>query len=459
MLKKLSVKITIEDDDAVLSIGSGCLYNPGGMDFMYVFTAKHCLVGKKDELKEILSREKIKIQRQEHINKDYYLEIIDYYLYPNENHDLAIILIKSVDDVPPVKVSTVEDSLIGKFYGFPSPMPEGVGLDFKITDKLLSKKTQMFQIKTEDSLDTYLSGAATNCQGFSGSGIYSIYDGATVLLGIITKLASKEAAFSRLDAESVVKLNDILEIAGLPTIEVDTPKSPIQIQLDRYIPQFNSRVARIKREDFKDLINKSMQDVYGALVSMDELELKGFLSKYYHPRVGYGREINMSQGLGELWELVTYINCNAEEWKLINYELSNLEITYEGTKEFVNLIYSLDRYSIPFITLQLGLELASSPYKKIIFENLWIIDNFHNIYDDENICLNCGNGKDYPFDNLLRDFSELNETGLLKGIEPKNNTFEELGKIKILCANCIRKSDAEFFIRDNQLVNIRGAIN
>ncbi|WP_165999290.1 ABC-three component system protein [Bacillus sp. Cs-700] len=457
MHKKLSVKITIKEDDATLSIGSGCIYNPGETDYMYVFTAKHCLVGKKGELEASLSKEKIKIQRQEHVNKECYLEIIDYFLHPNDTHDLAIVLVKPIDDVPTVKVSTVENNLIGEFYGFPSPMPEGVGLGFKITDKLLDKQTKMFQIRTEDTLDTYLSGAATNCQGFSGSGVYSIKNGSTELIGIITKIASKDVAFSRLDAESVEKLNEILQYVQLPTIEVETPKPPIQIQLDNYLPRFNSRIARIRSEDFKELINKSMEEVYGALVSMNELELKEFLSKYYHPRAGYEREVIISQGLGELWELLTYINCNAERWKLTNYDISNLEIIYEETKEFVNLIFSLDRFSIPFITLQLGLELASSPYKKIIFENLWIIDNFHNIYDDENICLNCGNGKNYPFDNLLKDFSELNETGLLKGIEPKNNTFEELGNIKILCANCIRKSGMDFLIKNNQLVNIERA--
>jgi len=457
LYKQLSVKITIDINDAILSTGSGCLFNPVGKEYMYVLTAKHCIIGKNGEFRDTISKENIKIQRQEHVNQKQYLEVYNYFLYPNDDHDLAVILIKTIDGVPVIDAGIVEENLTGKFYGFPSPMPNGVGLDFKITDKLLNKETEKFQIKTDDNLDTYLNAASINCQGFSGSGIYIIIDGKVTLVGIITELASKEAAFSRLNAESIKKFNTILEREELSSIVVALPKSPIQTQMDNYLPQFNSRLARIKQEDYNNLVKKSMKEVYDALIDLDEIELKGFLSKYYYPRVGHPSDLNMEQGIGELWELVTYINCNSEKWKLVNYDISNLEITYNENKELVNLIYSLGKFSIPVITLELGLELASSPYKKIIFDNLWIVDNFHNIYDDENICLNCGNGENYPFDNLLRDFSELNETGLLKGIEPKNNTFEELGNIKIVCANCIRKISAGLFIKNSQIVDMERA--
>jgi len=456
MQKKLAVKITITNNDAsIFSTGSGCLYNPELKDYMYVLTAEHCLVGKNGELRDSLTKENIKIQRQEHTTQENYLEVIDYYCYPNGEHDLAIVVVKVVEGVERVKVGMVEEDSKGKFYGFPSPMPNGVLLEYKVMEKEESGTTENFQIRTEDSLDTYLKGAAENCQGFSGSGIYSERNGEKILIGIVTELASPEAAFSRLIGESILKFNYILESNGLVTLNEIVLKSDIQIQLDSYQTQFTSRVARIRNLAHKAKVETSMKEVYDMLINMDIAEITRFLLKYYHPRVSNKEDINILQGIGELWELVTYINCNTENWQLVDYDVSNLEINYEDSQEFINLIYSLEKFSIPIIAIQLGIELAKTPYKKIIFDNLWVIDNYHNIYDDENICINCGVGNNYPFQNLLKDFSELEETGLLRGVDPENNTFKELGNISVICSTCIRRIGAELLIKGKQLVEIK----
>lgn len=275
MYKKLAVKITISNrKQEILSTGSGCLYNPESRNYMYVLTAKHCLIGKKGEWRKSLSKDFIKIEKQEYIDQGKHLYVTDYILHPDEKHDLAIIIVKPQENVPTIKVGAVEKSMIGKFYGFPSPMPRGVGLEYKVTDEMLDKETEKFEIKTDDSLDTYLEGAASNCQGFSGSGIYSTQNEDLVLIGIITELASKQAAFSRLNGESILKFNDILRDKQLIELEDYTLKfleldigDKIGLDEEKLLAILREELTMVKKKPAKKLKQKDYKKIAEGLLN------------------------------------------------------------------------------------------------------------------------------------------------------------------------------------------------
>ncbi|MFE5381468.1 trypsin-like serine protease, partial [Bacillus cereus] len=231
-----AAKITLENEDSkILLTGSGCIHVSYTRAYTYVLTARHCLIGKNKEYENILKKEMIKIELKDQLNEGEYLSIIDYFLHPDDEHDIAVILVEIKSEIPHKEIAVLESGKKGWFYGFPFPRPDGVGLEYTLIENNKSKKKH-FEIKVNENLRTYITDAPINCQGFSGSGVYFKLEGETYLIGIITSLADKAVTFDRLICESIDVVNEFLkdkQLEGLKN-EAFNLKNIIKNKLDRY---------------------------------------------------------------------------------------------------------------------------------------------------------------------------------------------------------------------------------
>ncbi|WP_180228113.1 ABC-three component system protein [Bacillus wiedmannii] len=455
-----ATKITlINDESKVLITGSGCIHTSYTRAYTYVLTAKHCLIGKNKEYKDILTKEMIKIELNSLLDKEDYLNVIGYFLHPDDDHDIAVILVEEKTKIAHREISVMESGDKGWFYGFPFPRPDGVSLEYTLIENNKSKKKH-FEIRSEDNLRTYLKDAPQNCQGFSGSGVYFKLNGESYLTGIITNLADKAVTFDRLHCESIYTVNEFLKDMNLEELKNKEAniENKIKDKLDRYKGPMEISIKNLREPTKIERINESSANVYEKLIKMDYSDFENFLGRYYFPEKtpmeSTSDLIEKDVGIRQLWELLSYINCNSTDWNFVKEEIANFYITYTGhEKQWINLIYSLDNYSLPIIVLQKGKKFIDSPYKRYFLDNLWVIDHFENISPEDDICIKCGNGKDYSFENLLKDFSHLSETGVFNGIEPQNNSLKDVGNIKVLCSKCIKQQAGEAKLIINNLTN------
>ncbi|MEH7272370.1 ABC-three component system protein, partial [Neobacillus vireti] len=155
-----------------------------------------------------------------------------------------------------------------------------------------------------------------------------------------------------------------------------TEINPIKHAIDKYKIGMEetilSETSNID-EGIKTLLIQSMEEVYTKLVSIDLDSIKKFLKMYQHPR---GSDSNISyDGVGELYELLTYINCKIKNWSIQSYDIANLQLIEEGKSGWLQLIYSMRKNTFPMIIMDLGINLyEKTPYKNY-FDHRWIIEN------------------------------------------------------------------------------------
>ncbi|MEH7272369.1 ABC-three component system protein, partial [Neobacillus vireti] len=51
----------------------------------------------------------------------------------------------------------------------------------------------------------------------------------------------------------------------------------------------------------------------------------------------------------------------------------------------------------------------------------------------------CGIGYDFPFSKILIDYGKVRKIGVFDDVPKDENSYLDLGSIKICCAKCIRK--------------------
>ncbi|QXE01483.1 ABC-three component system protein [Terribacillus sp. DMT04] len=216
--------------------------------------------------------------------------------------------------------------------------------------------------------------------------------------------------------------------------------NPVKYKLDNYRIGMSRTIASsssIIDEDIRTMLLDSMEEVYQKLITLGIEELKGFLEKYQHPRDSTSN-LNIS-GIGELFEILTYINCKIKDWSLKSLETANLKLIEKGKSGWVQLIYSTTKYTFPMIIMDLGKKLYDKTPNNNYFDNRWIIENANMDSDNENLCEMCGIGSKYPFNKILNDFGRINNIEVFESVPGNGNNYSELGYIKICCAKCIRK--------------------
>lgn len=222
--------------------GSGCLFQPFTTEYSYVLTAKHCLIGKDEELETLHASDiKLSINRE---NEFIELQAIDYYLHKDQ--DVAVIKIGYIKDLPSCLVSSPPIHGNVNIFGYPeileTPSTNWMGHKLGCTLNFYYRKSSLIEfIPTTDTV-SYERDTAANIRGFSGSGIYLEKENDLTLIGVFTELKDEDGAYKGLLGLDIALINEILsENCLLPLIPEEL------LSFEKYINNaFNRNEGKIK---------------------------------------------------------------------------------------------------------------------------------------------------------------------------------------------------------------------
>lgn len=195
--------------------GSGCLIQPSTNKYTYVLTAKHCLVGIESEPQDF-NIEDINIKRYKNKMNEETLTVLDYYLHEDENVDLAIIIVKFINELYPLRIEKSDYGKEIELSGYPG------FLDYEECEnkrELISGKITVsgdlnnkLEFKMSDNNETLDTLKASNIEGFSGSGIFSIYKSKNIVLnGIYEGFKDSKGALGVNNGYCMEKVEEMID--------------------------------------------------------------------------------------------------------------------------------------------------------------------------------------------------------------------------------------------------------
>lgn len=200
--------------------GSGVFILPkdDSSDFLYIATAKHCILGKNFDKDNKNDEVRIFVPNNE--NKNSFSEInltdSDNILYPKGDIDCAIIVLKNrqglKENLPRIDITELKD-ISDKciFRGYPQAYNhiEGANIiNCKAGNNIVEVITPLSNLK-DDPDSKY------NCQGFSGGGLFCHKDDNWYLTGIIYELKEPFQQIKYLDLNFI---NSLLHERGYPYV-------------------------------------------------------------------------------------------------------------------------------------------------------------------------------------------------------------------------------------------------
>lgn len=247
ILKQIAVRIKCNEE-----VGSGVLYFPeNNPAFVYVFTAKHCLCGKKfDKTFKTTDITIDKIFRQSTgFFSEYRCLDRDEVVQTDNEDDIAVIVLKKAaiiemigDSLDYKLVEKNDDKYPVHFRGFPQLTGNEKDRPFeaKFVEEIKSH-TQKFQLNSLSKLDSFYSPSAENTAGTSGSGLFIIRENVPYLLGILTDIDKIDAFFGT----KISVLNEWFIKSDLPTLNFDSFKeAAVRTSFDAYIKETVEKMAR-----------------------------------------------------------------------------------------------------------------------------------------------------------------------------------------------------------------------
>jgi len=200
--------------------GSGVFILPkdDSSDFLYIATAKHCILGKNFD-KDTKNNE-VKIFVPDKENKNQFSEInlteSDNILYPEGDIDCAIIVLKnrselkeSLPRIDITELQNISDQCV--FRGYPQAYDhiEGTNIiNCKAGNNIVEVTAPLSNLK-DDPDSKY------NCQGFSGGGLFWQKDDNWYLTGIIYEL---KEPFQQIKYINLNFINNLLHERGYPSV-------------------------------------------------------------------------------------------------------------------------------------------------------------------------------------------------------------------------------------------------
>lgn len=188
-------------------------------------------------------------------------------------------------------------------------------------------------------------------------------------------------------------------------------------------------------EETHPILMESLNQTIDNILKTDSDKLKLFLQHYRHPSNG------VESGIEQLLEIITILRCGFKELSFIHNDINaNLSLD-EHEEIFAYLIFSTKRHAkMPELVLDLFREKVSTPTGRrelrrgeAILPFPLILDNCSN-NKKSNLCRKCQ--KDFSFEDILIDFTKVNEQGYFQGLE--ENNYKSLNETKVLCGDCIR---------------------
>lgn len=208
-------------------------------------------------------------------------------------------------------------------------------------------------------------------------------------------------------------------------------------------------------EETHPILIESLNQTIENILKTNTDKFRVFLQRYRHPFNNIGVE---SPGVDELVELITILRCGFKEIDFIHNDI-NANLSLDESEEiFTYLIFSTKKHvRMPELVLELIRDKVSTPTGKrelrrgdAILPFPLILDNYSN-NKKSNLCRKCQ--KEFSFEDILIDFTKVDEQGYFQGLE--HNNYKSLNETKVLCGGCIRNlhnhvnslEELEFYVR------------
>lgn len=298
-------------------------------------------------------------------------------------------------------------------------------------------------------------------QGASGSPI-------VVNRAIVGIMKDKPPGGGIIGATSIKRCLPILEANNIPFIVRDTSyikresSSALSVDSITSIDSLFDSEKEIVIELIKDFPEEThpilMESLYQSIdniLKTDAEKLRTFYQSYRHPFDG----LSTNSGIEQLLELITILRCGFKELCFVHNDINaNLSLD-ENEEIFVYLIFSTKRHAkMPELVLDLFRKKAATATGKkelrrgeALFPFPLILDNCSK-NKKINLCRRCQN--EFSFEDILIDFTKVNEQGYFQGLE--ENNYKSLDGTKVLCGDCIRTlynhvtnlEELEFHVRE-----------
>lgn len=321
----------------IQSKGSGCLFQPATTEYSYVITAKHCLEG-TDEIPQTFEKTDIEIFTY---NSGTKLTVLDYYLH--REHDLAVIKVEYIDEIPGTLITIPRDSKTVGLYGFPDILDVAdtaeIGHHLKCTINFIYRDQNLIEFTPNSDVSNLIDSINKTLVGFSGSGIYYESNSNLYLIGIFTQLKEENGAFNGLWGYDISSINQILIDNQLPLL---IPEGLLNFQ--RYIDTaFESNEGIIKpvlKSNARPLLDLKPYDIVNS-----------HKERLYLPYNSFIEEELLNPKLWEGWvSLLTYYYMdtsnlpNKENFELIRRSVNynhNIRMYFTSHKQISTCIMEL----------------------------------------------------------------------------------------------------------------------
>ncbi|MDH6372517.1 hypothetical protein M2444_004330 [Paenibacillus sp. PastF-3] len=270
--------------------------------------------------------------------------------------------------------------------------------------------------------------------------------GATSIKRCLPILRSMNISFTIQDIiYSKMESSSALSIEGVTIIEsqYDSEKEIVMGLIEDFPPETHP------------ILMESLVQSIESIMNTDAEKLRTFFQRYRHPF----NELSTVSGIEQLLELITILRCEYKELGFIHNDINaNLSLD-ENEELFAYLIFSTKRHAkMPELVLDLFREKAATATGKkelrrgeALFPFPLILDNCSK-NKKTNLCRRCQNG--FSFEDILIDFTKVNEQGYFQGLE--ENNYKSLDGTKVLCGDCIRTlynhvtnlEELEFHVRE-----------
>lgn len=264
ILDSIVCKIKIEDKEKRYEHGSGVILQMDNEDYVYVLTAKHCILGKELKYK----REDINIKvyiKFDNVYSEIDISEEELIIYDDDPlNDRAIIILskvkeKSLDNIKSIDFFDLDSIPIECcFRGYPAPYNLGesnraitVGMCQFIENNVIGTKTKLETIVYDEAL--------YNVSGYSGGGVFVFYKNKIHLVSIIYEF---EELFQRVKVNDISGYNELLNNRSFRLIEFneycgekDIPLSKLKCEFEkakigwlenRYLPDLHA-VGKMQR--------------------------------------------------------------------------------------------------------------------------------------------------------------------------------------------------------------------
>lgn len=221
-LQRHAVKIKTDSTEA-----SGCLCQPSGTDYSYVFTAKHCLPKNLDSRTISITTE-----QGEKLNVRTVL--------PHSELDILVIIVDRVSelDVTPLSV-TPELHQAVTIYGYPEKLREKSEQRENLSCKISFRHDDYFEMISDQIQFTFNTDVPENVRGFSGSGVF-IESERYELVGIFTRLKASGGAYQKFCAYNLSVIDKFLLNNSYAALSSDSfsgiKKDPELLEAVFYLP-------------------------------------------------------------------------------------------------------------------------------------------------------------------------------------------------------------------------------